>query len=82
LLPQIGLNQFGRRQKPENGYVSDCKTSSLPVGRLAVSEQSNAQGGCARRHNSFLQERAPIRELLQRSSGLSHLSSSFSKKMW
>ncbi len=32
LLPQIGFEDFGRRQEPENGLVSRCETATFFFG--------------------------------------------------
>jgi hypothetical protein len=39
LLPEIGLNQFDRRCKPQNGNIASCQWPIIPVEVFLCSEK-------------------------------------------
>src|SRR6266702_4945591 len=49
LLPEIGFEDFGRRQEPENGRVSRCETATtfFSEGRYPIDHEGGADGSCS-----------------------------------
>jgi hypothetical protein len=77
LEPKVGLDDFGGSQNPENSDVSVREVAVLTKGPRPSAQQPGPEGCGTRRHDSLFQKCAPIRKLLERTSGCSHLIFSF-----